>query len=527
MIAMAKAYADYLPQREIFSNEVLCMNGKIRPHRVAAMNMLTGICGDRLTYSWRDHENLYSQSEALLQTARDFPTFHSDGNDRPFERREFRASIGEWPLGIPEAESQGAFLHFVTESDYSSFVDRFTEKILKPIVMGRPFLVLGPPNILRRLRFFGFSTFSDVFDESYDQIDDPDERLQALRASLLSIISMEPKKVVEACYETCTFNNRFLRENLIGQAEQLLREQIAAHLLEDSICVNKSSALVSVVMPSYNQAEFIEQTIASVLGQSYSNVELLVADGGSTDETLTILSRMSQLDPRLSWVSEPDDGPAHAVNKALARARGTIIGWLNSDDLYLPGSVERAVTALLGANQPMMVYGNANYIDHDGHILMRYPTLPPSVGINALSNSCYICQPTVFLKRIAVKLLGPLDQSLKTSFDYDWWIRAFKIFEGRIGFIENLQAESRLHDGCITKKNRQEVAIEGLLTVLRHFGRVEPRWILSYLREDLSTQNEESCNDAWLSIQRLLSKHLSQNEMQQLEATLHQSNILL
>jgi hypothetical protein len=235
MIAMAKAYAKYLPQHEIFSKEVLCMNGKIRPHRVAAMNMLTGICRDRLTYSWRDHENLYSQKEALLHTARDFPTFHSEANDRPFERCEFRASIENGPLGIPEAESQRAFLHFVTESDYSRFVDRFTEKILKPIIMRRPFLVLGPPNILRRLRFFGFSTFSDVFDESYDQIDDPDERLQALRASLLSILSMEPEKVVEACYKTCTFNNRFLRENLIKHEDQHLIEQITAHVKEDSI----------------------------------------------------------------------------------------------------------------------------------------------------------------------------------------------------------------------------------------------------------------------------------------------------
>jgi glycosyltransferase involved in cell wall biosynthesis len=104
--------------------------------------------------------------------------------------------------------------------------------------------------------------------------------------------------------------------------------------------------LVSVVMPSLNQAEFIVSAVQSVLSQSYGHLELIVADGGSTDGTLALLQQQQGLDSRLRWMSEPDTGPADALNKALRRARGTIVGWLNSDDLYAEGAIDRAVQAL-------------------------------------------------------------------------------------------------------------------------------------------------------------------------------------
>src|SRR5262249_51487725 len=99
--------------------------------------------------------------------------------------------------------------------------------------------------------------------------------------------------------------------------------------------------LVSVITPSYNQAQYIERTLASVRTQDYPNIEHIVVDGGSTDATRDVLRRQSFAE----WISEPDRGQSDALNKGLAKARGDIVGWLNSDDMYAPGAVRRAVDA--------------------------------------------------------------------------------------------------------------------------------------------------------------------------------------
>ena len=244
--------------------------------------------------------------------------------------------------------------------------------------------------------------------------------------------------------------------------------------------------LVSVVMPSFNQAEFLEASVASVLSQDYQNLELIVADGGSTDNSVALLQQMSAADKRLRWFSEPDNGPAEAINRALSRVRGVVIGWLNSDDLYTSGAISRAINALQAQPELLMLYGHGQHIDAAGQPLAHYPTRPPPQPLQSFALSCFICQPTVFFRRSMYVLLGPLDESLQTSFDFDYWFKAFSLFHSRIGFVNALQAYSRLHDSCITVSQRRAVVLEGVQLLARYLGKASVHWVLGY-RDELVT----------------------------------------
>lgn len=250
--------------------------------------------------------------------------------------------------------------------------------------------------------------------------------------------------------------------------------------------------LVSVVMPTLNQFNFITTAIDSVLGQDYPNIELIVADGGSVDGTVDFLIFKQAEDQRLRWFSEPDTGPAEAINKALRLARGTVIGWLNSDDLYTFGAVTRATNVLMARPDCLMLYGHGEHIDEQGTVIDWYPTLPPETSIDEFADGCFICQPTVFFKRSMIILLGSLDESLKTAFDFDYWLRAFTKLPGRIGFVDAVQAYSRLHEDCITLRMRRTVALEGIQVLARHLSHAPTHWLLTYaeeLRSQSAAQN--------------------------------------
>jgi glycosyltransferase involved in cell wall biosynthesis len=242
--------------------------------------------------------------------------------------------------------------------------------------------------------------------------------------------------------------------------------------------------LVSVVMPSFNQAQFIEAAVRSVLEQDCHNLELVVVDGGSTDGTLQRLeSLLAEFGSRLRWVSERDSGPANAVNKALSMATGDIIGWLNSDDLYAPGAVGEAVRHFAANPDVVMVYGEGEHIDAEGRPLGRYPTRAPSATIQAFQDGCFICQPTAFLRREVFVEVGYLQEGLVTAFDFELWLRVFRRFPDRIGYLDRVQAYSRLHNDCITQRMRRLVAVEGVKILARHVGKARVQWVLAYLDE--------------------------------------------
>ncbi|MDA7685383.1 glycosyltransferase [bacterium] len=148
--------------------------------------------------------------------------------------------------------------------------------------------------------------------------------------------------------------------------------------------------LVSVLMPCRNAGSYLRAAVQSVLAQPEC-LELLVADGGSSDGSLQVLEDLAEVDPRLRIVSRSDRGPADALNKAFSAARDTLIGWLNADDLMPPGSLARAVAALNAHLEWLMVYGEGEEFNEETGLIQRYPTLPASVGLKGFRSHCFIC----------------------------------------------------------------------------------------------------------------------------------------
>lgn len=241
--------------------------------------------------------------------------------------------------------------------------------------------------------------------------------------------------------------------------------------------------MVSIVMPSRNQARFLRAALDSILGQSHADLELVVVDGGSTDGSVEILRDYAARDARLRWSSAADTGPAQAVNHGMSQARGEILAWLNADDLYAPETIARVATFFREHPKAAMVYGHAEFIDQDGNRLGAYPTKDSSTPLAAFAEGCFICQPTVFMTRDAWSRIGGLDESLKTSFDFDLWIRMFKEFQSSIGFIDRLQARSRRHEATITARHRRQVALEALGILGKHLALTPAHWILTHIEE--------------------------------------------
>jgi glycosyltransferase involved in cell wall biosynthesis len=184
-----------------------------------------------------------------------------------------------------------------------------------------------------------------------------------------------------------------------------------------------TSALVSIVTPSYNQALYLEQAVQSVLDQVYKPVEYLVVDGSSSDGSVEIIRKYSD---RLAWwVSEPDSGQAEAINKGFARATGKYIGWLNSDDIYLPGAITTIVAAFEANPALGMVFGDAITITASGETIK--PLTFGEWGLLDLMGFRIICQPAVFIRKSVFDQAGPVDATYHYLLDHQLWIRMARL----------------------------------------------------------------------------------------------------
>jgi glycosyltransferase involved in cell wall biosynthesis len=191
---------------------------------------------------------------------------------------------------------------------------------------------------------------------------------------------------------------------------------LARDLRQDS--ADHELPLVSVLTPSFNQGRFLSDCLGSVAAQTYPRIEHIVCDGGSTDESIDVLSNSGS---RVSWISEPDHGQSHALNKALNLSKGSILGWLNSDDAYFsPTAVEAAVDVFRRRPAVDVVYGHSALVGPDGLVL--HLIWAPPYSYRLLRTHTFIIQPAAFIRRSAVGS-ELVDETFNYSMDRELWLR--------------------------------------------------------------------------------------------------------
>jgi glycosyltransferase involved in cell wall biosynthesis len=231
---------------------------------------------------------------------------------------------------------------------------------------------------------------------------------------------------------------------------------------------DKGLPRISVVVPSLNQGRYLRQCLESIVSQGYGNLEVLVIDGGSTDESLSVIGDYERAIKY--WVSEPDRGQSDAINKGFARATGELVAWLNADDFYLPEAFGRVAEAYAADPEAPFYFGDGVRVDEAGSVMSNF--FPPGtlrfdrqalvMGLN------YILQPSAFINRRVLEQVGYLDVGLRYGMDSDIWMRlssvgapraissvlsatreygATKTATGSFGRIEELRQISMKHSG--------------------------------------------------------------------------------
>ena len=198
---------------------------------------------------------------------------------------------------------------------------------------------------------------------------------------------------------------------------------------------------ISIITPSFNQAHFIEETIRSVQDQNYPDFEHLVIDGGSTDNTIEVVKKF----PYIIWTSEKDRGQTHAVNKGIRKSTGEIIGWVNSDDTFLPGCFDVVIKKFLSEPNCHVVFGDYHAIDEEGKLLYSQKSFcgTHEEMIRWWDYTYAIHQPTVFVRKEVFERAGLLDESYHYAMDYEWWLRAAKHFP--FHYVPSYLATYRFH----------------------------------------------------------------------------------
>lgn len=222
---------------------------------------------------------------------------------------------------------------------------------------------------------------------------------------------------------------------------------------------------ISVVTPSYNQGEYIEQTIRSVLLQRYPNLEYIIIDGGSSDNTVEVIRKYEK--HLAYWVSEPDRGQSHAINKGFARATGRVMAWLNSDDYYAPDTLNVVSEVLADGTGNFALVGHCVQVFADGrppHLAEgKYEGLPLLLQY---WKGYYMHQPSIFWRREVFEKVGFLDEAQHYVMDFDYWVRVARHFTFKN--VDRVLSYTNYHEGAKTG--------DGFKTYYQHLRRQTTRY---------------------------------------------------
>jgi len=263
---------------------------------------------------------------------------------------------------------------------------------------------------------------------------------------------------------------------------------------------------ITIVTPSYNQAAFLEATIRSVIGQGYPNLEYIIMDGGSTDGSVEIIRRYER--HLYHWVSRKDNGQADAISQGFIRSTGDVLGWLNSDDMLMPGALLRVGREFAVEVPPIGLSGACVYVDEKGSPFMVHRPISRSLtGMLLLGHGC--AQMSTFWLKRAYDKVGGLDVTMHYSFDYELFVRLRAI--GSIRRIPDYLSLFRLHEGSKTRRLYSTCVMEDLAILNRH----GMKWVrgLAFLSPYLRRLNPGGrlCNRiAWLCDRRKVTATYAQ-----------------
>ncbi len=270
---------------------------------------------------------------------------------------------------------------------------------------------------------------------------------------------------------------------------------------------------ISVVTPSLNQCEYIDAAVDSVLEQVYPALDYLLLDGGSTDGALEILASYGE---RLNWISEPDIGQAAAVNRGWRGSRGDILGWLNSDDCYMPGALQLVGEYFHTHPHVDMIFGDCDLIDDRGRTIGKYETRAfdyPDFLRKAVN---YIPQPAVFLRREMLEKVGYLSEHLHYVMDFEYWLRAGLVCQ--VEYLPIKLAALRVHQEAKSLVGLSELARELVEIYNAYFSANDiPESLLEFKQEALAHVNYRAADcafwygDSNLARQFLLSSWMHGN----------------
>lgn len=258
---------------------------------------------------------------------------------------------------------------------------------------------------------------------------------------------------------------------------------------------------ISIITASLNQGKYIKKTLDSISSQKniYFNIEHIVMDGGSKDETSNIL-RNYESNFNFKWFSEKDNGQSNAINNGIRLSSGEIIGWLNSDDMYFEDTISIVVDFFDKHKDVNVLYGRADHINEDDQFLNEY--LIEKWNLERLKQNCFICQPSVFIRRSFIDKIGLLNENLNFCMDYEYWLRIAS-YGDTPTMLDKKLSMSRMYGANKTNLFKHAVHVEIVNMLFQKYGKVHIKWIL-----DLSSISTSSIKNNYVRIIMFMIKFI-------------------